>query len=131
MIEDLKPTIKKIYPLAISGDDWSISFRRSPTPGVEVKGRCPTQAEVLDVFATSFSYNSFPMLLPVIIHIAAVAAHQKSAKPLQEDGETLDLRCKNFDTLERMHKQEPWSNDQARHYEGGWEAAVGYYFSRG
>lgn len=28
----------------------------------------------------------------------------------------------DYDSLERMHKQEPWTADQQRHFEHGWEA---------
>jgi len=50
-------------------------------------------------------------------------------RPTQEDGFSLDLQCKDYDGLERKHKQEAWSDEQADHYEAGWEAAVKYYFS--
>ncbi len=52
-----------------------------------------------------------------------------SHNPLQDDGESLDLRAKDYDLLERMHKQEPWTDDQQRHFAAGWEAAVTYYRS--
>jgi hypothetical protein len=48
--------------------------------------------------------------------------------PFQDDGLfSLDLTCKDHDTLERMHKQEGWSWDQLQHYEAGWQAAMEYY----
>jgi hypothetical protein len=49
-------------------------------------------------------------------------------RPLQEDGESLDLLCRDYGGLERKHKQESWTDDQEDHYEAGWEAAVKYYF---
>ena len=44
--------------------------------------------------------------------------------PIQEDGLSVDTGCKDYDLLERLHKQEPVSKDQQFHYEAGWEAAV-------
>jgi hypothetical protein len=46
--------------------------------------------------------------------------------PLQEDGLTVDITCKDYNLLERMHKQESWTDDQQRHYEAGWEAALNF-----
>ncbi len=55
-------------------------------------------------------------------------ALNSKGRPLQEDGESLDLKCKEFDLLERKHKYEAPTPDQEDHYEAGWEAAVKYYF---
>jgi len=49
--------------------------------------------------------------------------------PFQSDGMTLDLRVKEYDLLERMHKQDTWTDDQAHHFDAGWEAAMAYYAS--
>lgn len=49
-------------------------------------------------------------------------------RPTQADEETLDTSCKDYDLLERKHKQDAWTDDQQRHFEAGWEAAVRHYF---
>lgn len=41
-----------------------------------------------------------------------------------DDSHDLKVRC--YDTLERMHKQEGWTDDQQQHFEAGWEAAILY-----
>jgi hypothetical protein len=51
-----------------------------------------------------------------------------TTRPRQEDGETLDIACKDYDLLHRKHKQEPIQHEQQDHYEAGWEAAVQFYF---
>ncbi len=39
----------------------------------------------------------------------------------------LDLTVKDFDLLDRMHKQGSWTDDQERHFRAGWQAAMEYY----
>jgi hypothetical protein len=55
-----------------------------------------------------------------------VSITKRVAFPLQEDGFTVDTTCKDYNLLERMHKQEPVHPDQQRHYEAGWEAAINF-----
>jgi hypothetical protein len=51
-----------------------------------------------------------------------------SRTPFQDDGlYSLDLQVKDFDALERIHKQYPWDADQQYHFAAGWEAAMVYY----
>lgn len=57
-----------------------------------------------------------------------IALHRWRGRPLQEDGESLDVACRDYGLLERLHKQEPTHPDQMMHYEAGWQAAVRYYF---
>jgi hypothetical protein len=35
-----------------------------------------------------------------------------------------DLSVKDYNLLERMHKQDGATDDQAKHFEYGWEAAI-------
>lgn len=49
-------------------------------------------------------------------------------RTLQADAESLDVSCKDYDLLERKHKQGAVHPDQQDHFEAGWEAAVRYYF---
>ena len=54
------------------------------------------------------------------------AKYQLVEVPLQEGVFTVDIACKDYNLLERMHKQESWTVDQQRHYEAGWEAALNF-----
>lgn len=128
MSESIAETVTKYYPLTVTGGGWSVSFRSQPTVGIETTGRLPTKQEVIDAFTGAFS--QLPVVMPLLVHSAMVELHRRAKKPLQEDGESLDVTCKDFDLLERKHKQEPWVLDQQDHYEAGWEAAVQYYFGK-
>ena len=49
--------------------------------------------------------------------------------PFQDDGHnSMDTTCRDHGLLERLHKQDAPTQDQIRHYEAGWEAAVAHYF---
>lgn len=49
--------------------------------------------------------------------------------PFQDDGHnSMDTTCRDHCLLERLHKQDAPTQDQIRHYESGWEAAVAHYF---
>ena len=63
-----------------------------------------------------------------VIHLNDVLGdkHRLIEVPLQEDGFTVDITCKDYNLLERMHKQEPVTKDQELHYQAGWEAAINF-----
>jgi hypothetical protein len=48
--------------------------------------------------------------------------------PFQDDGFwSLDRTVKDYDLLQRLHKQSDWNDDQERHFQAGWQACMEYY----
>jgi len=78
----------------------------------------------------TYSGTSLKDNVPTALETATVRPSQYMLKPLQEDGESLDTQCKDYDLLQRLHKYDAVTDDQTHHYQAGWGAAVTYYANK-